>query len=779
MAEGKGDGKDSGLLTVDRIYKKKEFKSKSFSARWIEEGEGYTFLKEIKAAAKKDKKAGEEKNKKEAEKEKVDANNENDSGADEDEDSGPGKEIWKFAPGEKKPVRMVSSAELSPTGGEGPLRIDGYAFSKNESLLLIYTNSKRVWRAKSRGDYWLLDRSSGELRQIGGKAPPSSLMFAKLSPTGRHVAYVMDGNIYVEDLIDHSRQLVTKRATDDIINGASDWVYEEELRVRDGFRWSPDGKSIAYWQFDESGVRKQTMVDSISGLYPELKSFGYPKVGQRNASCRIGVVLLSSEKTRWMQVPGDPRNHYIARMEWAESSKELVIQQLNRAQNTNRVFLANASDGSVSTILTERDEAWVDVDSEMKWVNKGTHFTWMSDRDGWRHIYLYSRDGKEKKCLTPGAFDVIQLLRVGREGKWVYFIASPDNPAERYLYRVALDGSNLTRLTPASEKRGSHSYKVSPDGSHAIAVSSSLDQPPVTRLVSLPDHKQLEVLEANEDLIEKFKKIKRSPSEFFYVDIGGGDSLHARCLKPPNFDPAKSYPLLIYVYGEPAGQVVRDSWGGDGNLWHLMLAQQGYVIMSFDNRGAAAPRGREFRKASNRLIGILPPMDQAAALRSVLKERSYIDPKQVGIWGWSGGGSMSLNAIFKYPGLYSTAIAIASVPNQRYYDTIYQERYMGLPGENLEGYRKGSPINFAHQLKGDLLIVHGAVDDNCHVQTYEKLVDTLVRHNKPFSMMTYPRGTHSVREGKNTTLHLRNLMTRFIHQHLPVSRGSRSSDSQQ
>jgi dipeptidyl-peptidase-4 len=253
------------------------------------------------------------------------------------------------------------------------------------------------------------------------------------------------------------------------------------------------------------------------------------------------------------------------------------------------------------------------------------------------------------------------------------------------------------------------------------------------------------------------------------VDIGEGISLPARCIKPPDFDPKKKYPLWIYVYGEPAGQVVTDKWGGNTHFWHLMLAQQGYVVMSFDNRGTKVPRGREWRKAANRQIGILAPQDQAAAVRAVLKARPYLDPERVGSWGASGGGSMSLNAIFKYPDLYSTAIAISSVPNQRHYDTIYQERYMGLPSENVDGYREGSPINFAHQLEGDLLIIHGAADDNCHYQTFEKLVDTLIQHNKPFSMMTYPRATHSMKEGKNTTRHLYETMTRFLHQHLPAT----------
>ena len=324
---------------------------------------------------------------------------------------------------------------------------------------------------------------------------------------------------------------------------------------------------------------------------------------------------------------------------------------------------------------------------------------------------------KKIDLVSPGKFDVIRLLRTDHLADRLYFIASPDDPAQRYLYSVRTDGTGLRRVTPAEHKRGTHSYNNSPNGKYAILRSSDQDTVPVTSLISLPDHKVIKVLENNEELKERFAKVKKSPSEFFYVDIGDGNRLHSRCIKPPNFDPQGKYPLLVYVYGEPAGQVVRDSWGGSTHLWHLMLAQQGYVIMSFDNRGTAAPRGREWRKAADGKIGILPPQDQAEAVRRVLKDRPYLDPSRVGSWGWSGGGSMSLNAIFKFPDLYNAAIAVASVPNQRHYDTIYQERYMGLPGDNLKGFREGSPINFAHQLKGDLLIVHGAADDNCHYQT--------------------------------------------------------------
>ncbi len=716
---------DPGQLTLKRIFTDREFSSKGFSARWSMDGNEYTYLKDAEG---KDK----------------------------------GKDIRVYNVAESRDSVMVKASELFRPGTQKQIEIEDYSFSRDRSLLMIYTNSKRVWRRNSRGDYWVLDRSSGEFRKIGGEAKASTLQFAKFSPDGKKVAYVRERNIYVEDLLDHSIRALTKTKSKDIINGTADWVYEEELGVRDGFRWSPGSDAIAYWQFDERGVRKHTMIDNVSGLYPKLTSFGYPKVGQRNSACRVGVRSLSSEETVWVKSSEDLRNNYIARMHWSERSGGLIIEQLDRAQETNSVMRVNVEDGSVNVILTESDEAWVDAHREMNWVGPDKRFTWISDRDGWRHVYMVSAQGKKIDLVSPGKFDVIRLLRTDHLADRLYFIASPDDPAQRYLYSVRTDGTGLRRVTPAEHKRGTHSYNISPNGKYAILRSSDQDTVPVTSLISLPDHKVIKVLENNEELKEKFAKVKKSPSEFFYVDIGDGNRLHSRCIKPPNFDPQGKYPLLVYVYGEPAGQVVRDSWGGSTHLWHLMLAQQGYVIMSFDNRGTAAPRGREWRKAADGKIGILPPQDQAEAVRRVLKDRPYLDPSRVGSWGWSGGGSMSLNAIFKFPDLYNAAIAVASVPNQRHYDTIYQERYMGLPGDNLKGFREGSPINFAHQLKGDLLIVHGAADDNCHYQTFEKLIDELVSHNKTFTMMTYPRGTHSIREGKNTTLHLYTLMTSFL-----------------
>lgn len=716
----------SGPLTLKKLFSTEHFKGDSLSTKWLSEGASYTFLKK---------------------------------GEDESQ------QIWLAEP-EREPRLLVPSSLLVPPGEEDALPLDGYTFSKDLSKVLIYTNSKRVWRRNSRGDYWFLDLATSKLHQIGKHAPPSSLMFAKLSPTGTHVAYVRDRNIYLESLADQSVRALTKSEDPNVFSGRFDWVYEEELGVRDGFRWNPDGTAIAYWQFDESGVKEQVLLDHVSGRYPKVTKFGYPKVGEKNAYCRAGIVEIASGQTTWLQLPGGRRNNYLARMEWIEHSQELLLQQLNREQDRLLAMIAKRRTGEVEIIHKERDDAWVEVTHEVFPLKKSQSFTWISEQDGWRHLYTLSREGKLTQ-ITRGKFDVIRVLRVDQKEEWAYFLASPKDPSQRFLYRVHLKTKKRERVTPAPRQRGSNSYSISPDGSRAIYSFSHADAPSRTTLISLPDHKVIEKLVSNKRLHRRVKKASLSPTEFFYVEIEDGVSLHARCIKPPKFDPKKKYPLLIYVYGEPAGQVVRDSWGGTTGLWHHMLAQKGYVIMSFDNRGTRAPRGRDWRKAAKSKIGILPPADQAAAVRAVLKARPYLDSTRVGTWGWSGGGSMSLNAIFKFPNLYHTAIAIASVPDQRGYDTIYQERYMGRPRDNPKAFRRGSPINFAHKLEGNLLLIHGANDDNCHYQTYLRLVDKLITHNKPFTMMTYPRGTHALKEGPNARRHLFETMTRYLLRHLP------------
>ena len=743
---GTGTSDDLSHLTLERIFSSDEFNAKGFGPiRWLEDGSGFTTLEDSQDSSESDTADSDE----------------------EPEDNKP-RDVVRYDLETGKSEVIVPSHRLIPKGQSEPLNISSYAWSSDAKKLLIFTNTKRVWRQNTRGDYWVLDLSSWKLQKLGGDAESSTMMFAKFSPQGDRVAYVREGNLYVQNLENLRITQLTEDGSQTIINGTSDWVYEEEFSLRDAFRWSLNGKFIAYWQFDTEGVKDFALIDYTKSLYPKITTFKYPKVGETNPACKVGIVRSRGGQTRWFDVFDDLRNHYIPRMEWAENSKAVVFQRLNRLQNRNDVMLGNVRDGGVRTILTERDEAWIDVGDDMKWLDDGRGFLWLSERDGWQHLYLVPRSGRKAILLTPGSFDVIEVLSIDCNNQWVYYIASPDNPTQRYLYRSPLDGSGKAeRITP-SDDAGTHKYELSPDSRWAVHTYSSMDEPPVVDLIRLPSHTRVCMLEDNSELRAKLAAIKKRPTELFRVDIGDGVLLDGWCIKPPDFDPRKQYPLLFHVYGEPAGQTVLDRWAGEKYLWHLMLTQQGYIVASVDNRGTPAPRGHEWRKCVYRQIGILASADQAAAAKQIIENRPYVDPARIGIWGWSGGGSMSLNAIFRYPDLYHTAMAIAFVSNQRFYDTVYQERYMGLPDDNAEGYTNGSPITFAHQLQGNLLLIHGTGDDNVHYQNCEVLVNELIKHNKQFSMMSYPGRSHSIKEGENTKRHLYELLTRYLKENLPA-----------
>ena len=728
---------DASRLTLERIFSSSEFASQPFGpARWIENGNGYTTL---------ERSAGRQ-------------------GA---------RDIVRYDTASGTRTVLVAAEKLIPPGQSEPLAIEDYLWSPDGKRLMIFTNSARVWRQNTRGDFWVLELAGGRLSKLGGGAKPSTLMFAKFSPDGTRVGYVRENNLYVENLADNRVTQLTRDGSRTIINGTFDWVYEEELDLRDGWRWSPDGRSIAFWQLDASGVKDFTLINYTAGIYPEIIPIQYPKAGETNSAARVGVIDLTSGAAggapRWFEIPGDPRNHYPARMNWAANSDEIVVQQLNRLQNTNLVMLGDAKTGRVRTVLTETDKAWVDVQpGDITWLAGGKSFLWVSERDGWRRVYLVSRDGKSSKPLTAGAFDVISVQSVDEANGWLYFLASPENATQRYLHRVRLDGSaKLERVTPAAQS-GVHDYNIAPNAAFAFHNYSSFATPGRIELVRLPTHETARALADNEALRAKVKQVRLGKHEFFRVDAGDGVQLDGWMMKPPDFDPAKRYPVLFFVYGEPWSQTVLDSWGGPQQLWHLMLAQQGYLVMSVDNRGTPGPRGREWRKVIYRQHGIISSKDQAGAATTISKW-PFVDAKRIGIWGWSGGGASTLNAMFRYPDLYKVGMSVAPVGDPRYYDTIYQERYMGLPQDHPEEYKRSAPVNFAHQLKGDLLIVHGTGDDNVHYQNTEAVVNAMIEANKPFTMMAYPNRTHGIFEGKNTTRHLYELLTRFLHEKLPLT----------
>jgi dipeptidyl-peptidase-4 len=725
---------DSTLLTLDRIFASPDFRGGSFGpARWLGDGAAYTTLERAPEGQK-------------------------------------GQDIVRYDTRTGQREVLVPAARLQVPGDTAPLAIEGYSWSPDLSRLLVFTNSKPVWRANTRGDYWVLDRTTWRLRKLGGPAAePSTLMFAKFSPDGRKVGYVRAFNLYVEDLATGRVTQLTRGGSRQRINGTFDWVYEEELGLRDGWRWSPDGRWIAYWQLDAAGVRDFSLIDYTDSLYSFVKPVQYPKAGETNSAGRVGVVSTLGGATVWMRVPGDPRNNYIARMEWAPApgaaagaaATELVLEHLNRLQNTNDVLLANARTGAVRAVFTDRDSAWVSVMDDLTFVNGGRDLVWVSDRSGWRHVYLVSRETGQARAVTQGAWDVLGFLGVDGAGVYAYYIASPDNAAQRYLWRARLDGAGMPeRLTPAGQA-GSHGYNVSPGFHYAIHTWSTSDTPPVTDLVDLQaGHAVLRTLVDNAQLRARVAALRHAPREFFQVDIGGGVRLNAYMMKPPDFDSTRRYPVFFTVYGGPGSQTVTDGWGGTGTLWHWMLTQHGYVVMSVDNRGTGA-RGRAFEKVIYGQMGVIETRDQAAAARAIWRTYPWVDSTRVGIWGWSFGGFMALNTITQFPDVYKTAIAVAPVTHWKFYDSIYTERYNGLPQDNAAGYDRGSPLTYAGNLRGNLLIVHGTGDDNVHYQNTEAMVNALVAANRPFQLMTYPNRTHGI-FGGNTTRHLYELLTRYV-----------------
>ncbi|MEZ4416127.1 MAG: S9 family peptidase [Gemmatimonadota bacterium] len=723
---------NAGQLSLDRIFNSGEFASDRFGpVRWLVDGSGYTTV-EVSPRVR-------------------------------------GYDIVRYEPGSGARAVLVAAERLIPTGSRAPLILEDYEWSDDGSKLLVYTNSERVWRVNSRGDYWVLDLQSGKLQKLGGDAPASTLMFAKFSHQADRVAYVRQNDIYVERLEDGQITKLTEGGSPTLINGTFDWAYEEEFGIRDGFRWSPDGTRIAYWQLDSSGVKEFLLVNDTDSLYPIVTRLPYPKVGEVLSAARVGVVPAAGGATVWAQLQGDPRNNYIARMEWAANSEQYTVQYLNRPQNTNQLVMVAAATGAVQTIYTDEDPAWVDAVDDMRWMDGGARFTWVSEKDGWRHVYVVSRDGQEQ-LITPWPLDVVNIELIDDRGGWLYFIASPDNATQRYLYRSRLDGrGEPQRLTP-EQYPGWNSYQLSQDGSWAFQTYSAFSLPSTVRLVSLPDHRSVRTMVDNAALKETVAALDRGESEFFQVTTEEGVVMDGWIMKPPHFDPARKYPLLFYVYGEPAAQTVTDSWGGSRYLWHLMLTQQGYLVASVENRGTPAPRGREWRKSVHGEIGTLASRDQAGAAR-VIRDWDFVDAERIGIWGWSGGGSMTLNMMFRSPDIYRTGMSVAPVPDQRLYDAIYQERYSGVLPDFADGYQRGSPITHVDGLRGNLLLVHGSGDDNVHYQGSERLINAMIERGKVFTMMTYPNRTHGIYEGPGTTLHLYNLLTRYLKENLPAGPG--------
>lgn len=668
---------------------------------------------------------------------------------------------------------IISKKQLTPEGKPAPLGVRNFSFSADEKKVLLFTNTKKVWRLQTRGDYWVFDASTGSLTKLGKNRPASSLMFAKFSPDGAKVAYVSEYNLYVEDLASGVVQQLTLDGNRKFINGTFDWVYEEEFFCRDGFRWSPDSKNIAYWQIDARKTKDYLMVDNTDSIYPFAVPVEYPIAGEPPSPFKIGVVDIATAKTRWMDIPTDPvLQSYVPRMEWASNNNELIVQHLNRKQNQSDLLLCNAQTGASQVIYTETDSAWIDIlplwDNDYiwggwDWISGGKEFIWASEKDGWRHLYRVTRDGKKEVRITNGNYDVMEITAIDEKNGYVYFMASPTNGTQKFLYRTKLTGKGpAERVSPANQE-GTHDYTISPTATFARHIFSNYFTPYTDEFVSLPDHKGLNGENKVNDAIAKADK--NTGLEFFKVKTEEGIEMDGWVVKPKNFDPNKKYPVVFYVYTEPWGQNVRDQWGvADPFLYKGDMASDGYLYISIDNRGTPVPKGRNWRKVIYRNIGKVNIRDQALAAKEVCKW-PFVDTSRIAVWGWSGGGSATLNLMFQYPEIYKTGISVAAVGSIFTYDNIYQERYMGLPQENREDYIKGSPITYAKNLRGNLLYIHGSGDDNVHYQNAELLLNELIKYNRQFQFMSYPNRTHSISEGPGTFEHLSTLYTSYLKAH--------------
>ncbi len=647
---------------------------------------------------------------------------------------------------------IVASAQALSSNGT-PLMVESIVISRDGTKVLLFHNSVRVWRQNTRGVYDVLDVASGKVTPLS--TAPGLQMFAKFSPDGRRVAFGRASNLFVTDLATHEERALTNDGSDMIINGTSDWVYEEELAIRDAFRWSPDSKRIAFWRFDQSPIPVFPMLEELSEQ-AKMIPLRYPRPGAPNSKVTVGVVDADTRATTWLHTG---EGEYVAAMAWA-GPDSVAVQRMPRTQNRIDLLMLSAASGDGRTVLTERDSAWVDIDEETpRWIVNGTMFLWASERSGWRQYYLYKRDGTLVGRVTRDGVDVSSLAGVDEKRGYIYTMVAAPTPMQRQLFRYALKGGAEMRVTT---EPGTHHVHISPDGGAMVDVASSAQFPGAATLVSLAPGGARHVLEANAELRERLARITRAP-EFFQLPLPDGSKLNAFRILPPDFDSTRKYPVLMYVYGGPGSQTVLDDFGGDRQLWHEMLARKGIIVVSVDNHGTGA-RGAQFRDVVYQHLGIHESDDQISAARW-LAAQQWVDPSRIGIWGWSYGGYMTAMTSFRGGSLFRAAISVAPVTDWRLYDDIYTERYMRTPAENKVGYDDGAPLKYVNGLTASYLLVHGTGDDNVHPQNSIQLIDKLEAANKQFQLMLYPSRTHAI-SGGNSRTHLFTLLTNFVDQNL-------------
>ena len=670
---------------------------------------------------------------------------------------------------------LIDGATLAKTDGDGLVQIEDYETSADGLRTLLYTDSERVWRLNTKGYYYVLDNETGAVTPVADRAAGFQ-MFAKFDPAARHVAFVRERNLYVVDLeTGAERALTTNGADGGVINGTFDWVYEEEFGLRDGFRWSPDGRYIAFFQLDETGTRDFTMQDYRT-LYPEAFTFRYPKAGETNSEVRIGVVEVATGDTRFFDTDtwfeGGDETEYIAGMGWTpaleDGESDVWMLRLNRDQNHVDLLYGDPASARVTQVLEEENDSYIEVETGFTDVATGTityladgdHFVWRSDRDGYGHLYLYENDGDYVRQITSGAFDVTDFHGVDEAEGQVWVTTTAAGPKERHLYRVPLAGGAPVQVT---EGAGWHSVDLSRDFDYFVDSYSTATSPPTTTLYRTTGDK-VKTLVDNAALKERLAAYDLPAPEFMTVPGADGTPLEAYLIRPRDFDESREYPLLIHTYGGPGSQEVTDRWGGTERLWHHYLAETyGILVAGVDNRGTGG-RGKAFKTLTQNRLGVLEAEDQIAAAQH-FGRMDVVDADRMGIWGWSYGGYLSLLALTygDGPETFKTGVAVAPVTSWRQYDTIYTERYLSTPQKNASGYDLGSPTTYAANLSDtqDLLIVHGDADDNVHVQNTMAMVDALQAENKQFDLMIYPGRNHGI-YGGNTRMHLFTMLTRYL-----------------
>lgn len=634
--------------------------------------------------------------------------------------------------------------------GASIANIDSYTFSKDERYMLIQTDVESIYRRSSKGFTYLYDSKTKKLSSL---FDDDKIMSPTLSPDGRYVAYAWQNDLYYYSIDNGETLPITDDGkTNELINGICDWVYEEEFSFTKAFFWSPDSKRIAYIKFDESEVEEFTMTNYKGGLYPEYVTFKYPKVGAKNAEVSTHIYELSTDRSVVADV-GTLDDMYIPRIKWTQSPEQLCVFKMNRHQNHLQLFTVNATSGKSSLILEEKNKYYIDITDDLTFLDSGDGFIWSSEKSGFNHIYHYNMKGEQQAALTSGDYDVTGLYGIDEKNKKVYYQAADESPLERHVYEVGLNGKNKRNLTP---KSGTNNAQFSSTFDYFTWTHSTIDHPATYEVM---DRKLRPVrsLEKNVSLSQTNQNYPAA--QFFNFKTSSQIELNGFMIKPADFDEAKQYPVLMYVYGGPGSQTVTDSWKGQNYWWFQMLAQKGYIIVSVDNRGTGA-RGEEFKKVTYLTLGKYETEDQIEAAK-YLGSLPYIDESRIGIFGWSYGGFMSSHCILQGNDVFDAAIAVAPVTNWKWYDTIYTERFMRTENENEEGYTTNSPIYYADQLKGDLLLVHGNADDNVHFQNTAEMAASLIKANKQFDTYFYPNRNHGI-YGDNARLHLYTKMTNFI-----------------